>query len=78
MPFTCIDDTMKGTSLERWVDLIMEGTSKMGKDWTRVRKYKEYLENAGFVDVVERKYEWPVGTVSQCPSPIFEPDKGEC
>lgn len=24
--------------------------------------YKQYLEDAGFVDVVERKYEWPVGT----------------
>lgn len=27
-----------------------------------MRKYKEYLEEAGFVDVVEKKYTWPVGT----------------
>lgn len=40
----------------------MEGTKKLGKDWTRVREYKRYLEEAGFVDVIERKYEWPVGT----------------
>ncbi len=44
------------------MSLIMEGTAKLGKDWTRVRHYKEYLETAGFVDVVEKKYEWPVGT----------------
>ena len=40
----------------------MQATAKIGKDWTRVKKYKEMLEQAGFVDVVERKYEWPVGT----------------
>lgn len=57
-----MDSSLTGTHLERWTNLIMEGTSRLGKDWTRVRKYKEYLEEAGFVDVVERKYEWPVGT----------------
>lgn len=40
----------------------MAGTAKLGKDWTRVKQYKQYLEEAGFEDVVERKYEWPVGT----------------
>ena len=24
--------------------------------------YKKYLEEAGFEDVVEKRYEWPVGT----------------
>ncbi len=62
VPFVCMDDSMKGTTLERWVDLIMQATAKIGKDWTRVGKYKAYLEEAGFVDVVERKYTWPVGT----------------
>ena len=41
---------------------MMEATSRIGKDWTRVKKYKEYLEQAGFEDVVEKKYQWPVGT----------------
>ncbi|KAE9371993.1 S-adenosyl-L-methionine-dependent methyltransferase [Stipitochalara longipes BDJ] len=62
VPFRCMDDSMKGTTIERWVDLIMQATARIGKDWTRVKKYKEYLEEAGFVDVVEKKYEWPVGT----------------
>jgi hypothetical protein len=53
---------MKGTTLERWVDLILKGSSALGKDWTRVSKYKRYLEEAGFEDVVEKRYEWPVGT----------------
>jgi len=62
VPFRCIDDTIVGTTLERWVELIMAGTAKLGKDWTRVKQYKQYLEEAGFEDVVERRYEWPVGT----------------
>jgi hypothetical protein len=34
----------------------------LGTDWTRVAKYKAYLEEAGFQDVVEKRYEWPLGT----------------
>ncbi|KAH9217292.1 S-adenosyl-L-methionine-dependent methyltransferase [Leptodontidium sp. 2 PMI_412] len=34
----------------------------IGKDWTRVKRYREMMVEAGFEDVVERKYEWPVGT----------------
>ncbi|PVH80984.1 S-adenosyl-L-methionine-dependent methyltransferase [Cadophora sp. DSE1049] len=62
VPFRCIDDTLKGTALETWTQLIMEGTKRLGKDWTRVRRYREMMVEAGFVDVVERRYEWPVGT----------------
>lgn len=40
----------------------MAGTAKLGKDWTRVKRYREMMVEAGFEDVVERKYEWPVGT----------------
>jgi hypothetical protein len=34
----------------------------MGRDWTRVPKYKQYMIDAGFEEVVEKKYEWPLGT----------------
>jgi hypothetical protein len=34
----------------------------LGKDWTRASEYKGYFEEAGFEDVVEKKFEWPVGT----------------
>ena len=40
----------------------MQGSKALGKDWTRVSKYKTYLEGAGFEDVVEKRYEWPLGT----------------
>jgi len=62
VPFRCIDDSFEGTFLQKWANLIMEGTQKMGKDWTKVQNYKQYFEDAGFVDVEEKKYEWPLGT----------------
>jgi hypothetical protein len=62
VPAVCIDDSMKGTTLERWTKLMFEATAKIGKDWGRVKNYKEYMEEAGFEGVVEQSYEWPLGT----------------
>lgn len=62
VPFVSIDDSIKGTSLERWGDLILKGSRALGKDWTRAPKYKAYMKEAGFEDVVEHRYQWPVGT----------------
>ncbi|KAH8802850.1 S-adenosyl-L-methionine-dependent methyltransferase [Xylogone sp. PMI_703] len=62
VPFRAIDDSLQGTYTEQWVELMMRGTALLGKDWTRVGKYKRYLQEAGFEDVVEQRYEWPVGT----------------
>lgn len=52
-PLRAVDDTMAGTHLQRWSDMIMGATTRIGKDWTRVINYKKYMEEAGFVDVVE-------------------------
>ena len=60
--FRCVDDSTNGSSLQSWVNLIMKGTAALGKDWTRASDYKQHLEQAGFQDVVEKRYEWPVGT----------------
>jgi hypothetical protein len=60
--FRCVDDSIKGTTLEQWINLVLRGTTALGKDWTRAAQYKTYLEMAGFESVVERKFAWPVGT----------------
>jgi hypothetical protein len=62
VPFVSIDDSIKGTSLEMWGDLIIKGSRALGKDWGRAPKYKAYMKEAGFEDVVEYRYQWPVGT----------------
>jgi hypothetical protein len=41
---------------------MYKAITAMGRDWTRVPMYKQYMIDAGFEDVVEKKYEWPLGT----------------
>jgi hypothetical protein len=40
---------------------MMRGSAALGMDWTRVATYKQYLEEAVFEDVVEKRYAWPLG-----------------
>ena len=62
LPICCVDDTLRGTALEKWGELVADGAKNLGKDWTRVNKYKEFLEEVGFEDVVETRFAWPIGT----------------
>ncbi len=39
---------------------MMATVRKMGKDFTHSRRYKKYLEEAGFVDVREEHFQWPL------------------
>jgi len=46
----------------RWATLICEGSEAAGRPLTRVRdNYKRWMEEAGFENVVERYFYWPVG-----------------
>lgn len=60
-PFQCIDDSWEGTALKNLCRLLMDGSAALGKDWHRVPKYKEYLEELGFVDVKEHTFSCPIG-----------------
>ena len=62
MPLRCIDDSLKDTALENWISLLLAGATNLGRDWTCTTKYKQYMEEAGFVDVQERQYQWPINT----------------
>ena len=53
---------MPGTAFERWIDLIKKGCMALGRDFGRVPQYKQYLQEIGFVDVVEKQLAWPIGT----------------
>jgi len=39
----------------------MAGAKILGQNLTEAPRYKEYMEQAGFVDVVERQVAWPIG-----------------
>jgi trans-aconitate methyltransferase len=55
------DGTLEGTSLQQWQNLMVEGLRNLGKDFEKVKEYGNYMRDAGFVDIVEKKYTWAIG-----------------
>jgi hypothetical protein len=55
----CIDDSLRGTALERWNNLILQAVGLAGRSGIACAQYKTQMEEAGFVDVVERKFALP-------------------
>ncbi|KAF9870458.1 hypothetical protein CkaCkLH20_12125 [Colletotrichum karsti] len=62
-PHRCDDGTMTEDSLiYKWGNYLVEATDKIGRPITVAPKFKQMLEEAGFVDVVEKQEKWPVNT----------------
>lgn len=60
-PLACDDGTLhEGLELYRLGHLLVEASDKAGRPNNTAPRYKEYLEKAGFVDVVEKKHKWPL------------------
>ncbi|KAK3681550.1 S-adenosyl-L-methionine-dependent methyltransferase [Podospora appendiculata] len=61
-----VDGSLAGTALEKWTQLYVEGGLRLGRDMLAPRKYKSWMEEVGFVNVVEQKLvipgnPWPKG-----------------
>ncbi|PVH88934.1 S-adenosyl-L-methionine-dependent methyltransferase [Cadophora sp. DSE1049] len=61
-PMKAVDDTLVGTDLWSWNQYIIEGSAKAGRPWTRVKEYKKWMHEIGFVDVEEKVLQWPLNT----------------
>jgi len=61
LPLKCADDSLSGTSLERWGILLCEAARNLGRPMgTDVSgRYRQWMEEAGFVDIEERHFMWP-------------------
>ncbi|PMD22736.1 S-adenosyl-L-methionine-dependent methyltransferase [Hyaloscypha hepaticicola] len=59
-PPQCQDDTLKGTALEKWGNLFLESSIKLGVPLDSALSIKKNMEEAGYVDVVQVIYEWPM------------------
>jgi len=57
-----IDDTINGTSLDHWQGITIDSAAKLGTSWKHSSNYVRYFEEAGFVDVVEEHFQWPMNT----------------
>jgi hypothetical protein len=47
------------SALYKWSALFLEAAEKAGRIINSAKYYKEQMESAGFVDVVETIYKWP-------------------
>ncbi|KAL2070090.1 hypothetical protein VTL71DRAFT_14770 [Oculimacula yallundae] len=61
-PWTSVDDTLLGTKLIRFHAKSIAAAASLGRDITQAFKNKAFFEQAGFVDVKEVHYQWPLGT----------------
>jgi hypothetical protein len=62
LPIRCVDDSLEGTTLLKFANMMIEGMRMAGKDITQAPRYKSYMEAAGFIDVVEDHFQWPTNT----------------
>ncbi|KXH34904.1 methyltransferase domain-containing protein [Colletotrichum simmondsii] len=59
-PLMCRDDTMTDDFKPfEWTKLVMEAAATMGRPVNVAASFKQMLEDAGFVDVEEKKAIWP-------------------
>lgn len=55
------DDSVDPESdLIKWMNILLEGMRSFGRPLDSVLKYREQLEAAGFIDIVEVKHKWPI------------------
>lgn len=60
LEFTTDDNTIPEDSpAKKWGDLMLEAADKFGAPLDSCKRYKQQLEEAGFVDIVEQVYRWP-------------------
>jgi hypothetical protein len=60
--YRCIDNSDEGTSLPKYSEMMITGAEKLGKLITHAPNYKRYFEDAGFADIVEERFQWPINT----------------
>ncbi|WQF81620.1 Putative S-adenosyl-L-methionine-dependent methyltransferase superfamily [Colletotrichum destructivum] len=59
-PMLCQDGTMtEDFKPLKWSNMVTEATEKLGRSMFVAASFKQMLEDAGFVDVVERRKVWP-------------------
>lgn len=59
-PFCYLTPPPDKCALKRWNDLVLEAAAKLGRKWTNAHRYRQWLEELGFRDVVEVKERLPL------------------
>jgi len=48
--------------VEKWYNHVIEGGANLGRDLCMAKNYKKWIEDAGFVNVEEKLFIWPINT----------------
>lgn len=56
------DGTYDGTSLALWAETMLAACRKIGRPMDLSHKYREWMEEAGFVEIEEKLFVWPTNT----------------
>ena len=60
MPYGCDDGSYKDDSAgAKWLAYLREASYKFGRPLDAALKHAERLKEAGFTNVLERKFKWP-------------------
>jgi len=59
-PPTSDDGTLEGTEFDKWAKLLLEGTEMIGRSFNGAVLYKQQMEAAGFVNVTQKIFRWPM------------------
>jgi hypothetical protein len=60
LPVGCDDDTVAGTYVQQWSDLMLESANVFKRYADSASRYKEQMIEAGFVNVTQEIYKWPM------------------
>jgi len=62
-PVDCDDGTLTpGNPVFEWNRLLCKAAASVGKPLDEAFRYKKHLIDAGFVNVTETRYKWPMNT----------------
>ncbi|KAL7964442.1 S-adenosyl-L-methionine-dependent methyltransferase [Trichoderma sp. SZMC 28014] len=62
------DDSVKGTALEEWIELIVKGGRVVGRDLLKSAHYEAWLNETGFVNVQDAKFQLPINEWPENPN----------
>ena len=60
LPVVCNDNTLEGTSLSKFIDNMMKASEMSGASLEKPWQYRKWMEEAGFVNVKEYVYTFPI------------------
>jgi hypothetical protein len=54
LPLECHDGSWKGSRVEEWRNLVIQGAEMQNHDWEKGSKYRKWMEKIGFVAIQEK------------------------